>query len=134
MIKTGHIVERFLDLVDELTPRSRPSLDVQPGPGIETDPEELDQLTGNVDVAAQRLSEIGLAVGDADLPQVMADGSQHTDVAPVEVGPHHQRVVAVGLAVPDVGGRECVHEPMPRLGCPAATDGAAPPGTCTPKS
>src|SRR5687768_5428997 len=123
MIKARHVVERPLDLVDELTGRRCPGFEVEISPGIETGPEQLDELSGNVNIAAQRLCEVALAVGEADLPQVAADGSQRTDVAPVEIGPHDQRVETVGLAVAAVGGREGVHEPLPRLGGPAGTDG-----------
>src|SRR4051812_37911649 len=95
MIKTDHIVECILYLVDKLFAGSRPRFHVEVGMGIKTNPEELNQLPRNVDVVAQRPGEIGLAVGNPDLPQVPPDRSQHTDVTPIEVGPHDKRVVTV---------------------------------------
>ncbi len=123
MIKTGNIVERLLDLVDKFVARSRPGLDVQAGLGIETGPKELEELPRDVDVLAQRLGEIGLAIGHADLPQIAADGPQHTDVAPVQICPHDQRVVSVRLTFAVVGGRKGLHKPLPGIACPATTDG-----------
>ena len=121
MIKAGHVVEPSILSTSSLVAAAR-ALTSRPV-RIETSPEKLDELPGNVDVAAQRLGEIALAVGDADLPEVAADGPQHADVTPVEIGTHHQRVETVGLTLADVGGREGVHEPLPRLECPAGTDG-----------
>src|SRR3954447_11595694 len=113
MIKTGDVVERLFDLVGQLVGRYPARLAIEPELRIETRLEQLDEVSGDVDVAAQGLGEIALAVRYADLAKVAADRAKHADVTPIKIGSHDQPIEAIGLVVADVGGRKRGHETLP---------------------
>src|SRR5215217_3109138 len=134
MIKARHVVQRDIDLVDQLRRLRLASVDIQLAERIEAGLEQCHKLPGQVDVRAERRSEIGLAVRGSGLSQVPADSTQDRYLLPAEVGSHDEGVEAIGLAEAGIGRREGIHELLPGRYRPSRRTAASHPGTVIPKS
>ena len=88
-------------------PIAVPCRDVAERAGIEVVAEELDEEARDGGMARQRLLDVGLAEGHADLAEVLGVGAQDDHLVPFELGAEDQAIEAVvlGLAVPDADER-----------------------------
>ncbi len=133
VVQAGHVIEAGLDLLHQLRGPRPPGAGVQGLRGVELGLEQGDQQPGQIDVRDQRLGDVGLAERDPHLAEVAADRAQQADVAPTQIGTHHQGVEAVDLAQAGVRGGEGVHQLLPRLRRPAGRDGGRPAGDGQPQ-
>src|SRR5215207_6099783 len=114
MIETGHVIQRDLELVDQFRGRNLPNLDGKITPRIEPQLEQGYQLARQVDIRAERVREIGLAVRTADLAQVAADRSDDHHLPPRQVSSHHERVKTVRFAQTLIRGGKRLDELLSR--------------------
>ena len=94
VVEAGDGGEPLLDLApDRGLGRGAVPLEV----GVEAGTEQRHDLAGQSRMPGEGRGEVILAVADAELAQVAAEGADQRSLAPVEPGVEHETVVAVGL-------------------------------------
>ena len=109
LVRIAHVFQRVLDLGADVHRRHLPAArfgGVAEG-GIESRGEQLDELPRDRRVVGQRLLDVRVAQGHADLADVLAVGAQHDHLVPLQLRAEDQAIEAVvlRLAVPDADER-----------------------------